>query len=639
MKYIILLSKLLFAILFLSNCTNNKNVAANNIVNEDSLMAAGYMNKGFDLQQLHPDSGVLWLEKGFAIAKEKHIPREVFNYYLYRITNLIEQKNDFNKAAVLVEGCMAEASKTDYRFGNGVACYCKALLFEKLEILDSSDVYYTKALKFLEMAEGGAAAVMDCYNNLAQVMYLQGDYLHATELTRYTLDFDLRKKDTFYIIKDYLKLYDIAAATGDSTLSKIYFDSAQQYNLNMPQSIQGLVYEKIGDDQKLKHLVAAGANYQLAISAYQQLNDSVRVAKGFLKMSSLMVAEKKMDAANVYLKNVHQGYDTAFFDTPTKLDYYNTYITIHKGESGTLIYENIVNRYIHLSRYYDKKIKSYAVAKNFHYAKRAVLHDQILQEQTKVYKKNQFIYWLIAGLGLLFLLLLLLLVYFKNKSITSKLFLKSFETEKELERLKTKVDTQLEERSRISQELHDELGASLTSISLAASILKDKIGAAKEIDIISSSSDAMVDKMNEIVWSLNNRNDNYQSLVAYIRKFAIGFLQQSNIEVSFTDIHDTEGAIIPGFIRRNLYFTVKEALHNIVKHAQAKKVDLKITLKGQHFFIDIVDDGKGMENALQSNTGNGLKNMEVNIKSIGGVIEWIASKGTSIKIQSPITIN
>ena len=89
-----------------------------------------------------------------------------------------------------------------------------------------------------------------------------------------------------------------------------------------------------------------------------------------------------------------------------------------------------------------------------------------------------------------------------------------------------------------------------------------------------------------------------------------------------------------GNVRRNIYLTVKEAIHNIVKHSGATRVHIKI-VESEGLFICIKDNGKGMDPAY-SLSGNGLKNMQMRINNLEGTIEWQNDGGTSIAINIPL---
>ena len=137
------------------------------------------------------------------------------------------------------------------------------------------------------------------------------------------------------------------------------------------------------------------------------------------------------------------------------------------------------------------------------------------------------------------------------------------------------------ERSRISAELHDDIGGGLTAIRLMSEMLKDNSREESSrffVNKISASSNELVQKMNEIVWAMNVNNDNLQSLISYTREFAVSYLDDFNIQCEVDLPEHISDLTVTGTNRRDIFLMVKEALNNVVKHAQATKVNIKIRI-------------------------------------------------------------
>ena len=91
------------------------------------------------------------------------------------------------------------------------------------------------------------------------------------------------------------------------------------------------------------------------------------------------------------------------------------------------------------------------------------------------------------------------------------------------------------------------------------------------------------------------------------------------------------------FIRRNIFLTVKEALHNIVKHSQADNVSIRVK-DGKDLVIAIKDDGIGFEERNIRAFANGLSNMKKRMNDIGGILEITIEKGTLVKLTVPLSL-
>jgi signal transduction histidine kinase/ligand-binding sensor domain-containing protein len=213
---------------------------------------------------------------------------------------------------------------------------------------------------------------------------------------------------------------------------------------------------------------------------------------------------------------------------------------------------------------------------------------------------------------------------------------------RKLEKEKTILEKQQaieKERTRIATDMHDDLGAGLSRIKF----LSETIGIKKQLqqpieDDISSIrqySHEMIDKMGEIVWALNEKNDSLSDLLAYTRSYAVEYLSQNGIHCTVNTPDLFPATFVSGEYRRNIYLVVKEALHNIVKHAQATEVVINIGID-RELSISIKDNGIGFGNGPLRAYSNGLSNMKKRMEDIGGKLEIGHEKGTVIQLLSPM---
>jgi signal transduction histidine kinase/ligand-binding sensor domain-containing protein len=197
------------------------------------------------------------------------------------------------------------------------------------------------------------------------------------------------------------------------------------------------------------------------------------------------------------------------------------------------------------------------------------------------------------------------------------------------------------ERTRIATDMHDDLGAGLSRIKfLSQSILNKKLNdevVKTELQKITSFSDEMSEKMGEIVWALNEKNDTLADLVAYTRSYAVEYLQNHNIECEAKTPQNLPGTFLTGELRRNIFLSVKECLHNIVKHAEATKVFFSIELNGMMEVV-IHDNGKGIDWNNQRAFSNGLYNIEKRMKEINGKVSFTNNKGTKVSLSVPLIL-
>jgi signal transduction histidine kinase len=195
------------------------------------------------------------------------------------------------------------------------------------------------------------------------------------------------------------------------------------------------------------------------------------------------------------------------------------------------------------------------------------------------------------------------------------------------------------ERTRIATDMHDDLGAGLSRIKF----LSETIGIKKlrqlpieeEITGIREYSHEMIDKMGEIVWALNEKNDSLSDLMSYTRSYAAEYLMQAGIRCTVEAPGDFPCRFVSGEFRRNIYLTIKEALHNVVKHAAAERVNIRMEV-GRELSITIQDDGIGFDSDQIRPFSNGLQNMQKRIREIGGTLSIRSVPGTTLHLSVPL---
>ena len=195
------------------------------------------------------------------------------------------------------------------------------------------------------------------------------------------------------------------------------------------------------------------------------------------------------------------------------------------------------------------------------------------------------------------------------------------------------------ERTRISQDMHDEVGSTLTRIAILGELAQRNIGRPEETKVqlqkISEMSRHVIDNLGEIVWALNPQNDTLDNLLVYTRQYVGEYIEMTSIHCAL-DFPDTPPPIpLSAETRRNIFLTVKEAVHNIVKHAGATEVCIQCMLTDTLLCIIIKDNGKGFSLAANSKHGNGLTNMRKRIDDINGVMVMSSApaSGTTIRFE------
>ena len=193
------------------------------------------------------------------------------------------------------------------------------------------------------------------------------------------------------------------------------------------------------------------------------------------------------------------------------------------------------------------------------------------------------------------------------------------------------------ERARIAKDIHDDLGASLTLIAVLGDLARRE-KTAERIEKMSSTARAAVKSLDEIVWAVNPRNDTLANLVDYTGQFATDYLREAGIRCRLDVPEHTPAREVPANVRHNVFLVVKEALQNIVKHAHATEVWLRINTGERSLSLSVEDNGCGFEHPPEDAWADGLRNMRQRLAEVGGECR-IASQvnvGTTITVALPL---
>jgi len=178
-------------------------------------------------------------------------------------------------------------------------------------------------------------------------------------------------------------------------------------------------------------------------------------------------------------------------------------------------------------------------------------------------------------------------------------------------------------RIRIASDLHDDIGSTLTKIAINSEIIQstksqDKI---KQSSVkIGKMSREIISAMSDIIWSIDARNDSMKDLLDRMHDFSTNSFSEKNIKVNFTQNDIPLNKKIPVQFRQNVFLIFKEAIHNILKHANATEVRIEFLITGGQYKLCIHDNGKGF-NLESDQRGNGIKNMNLRAKAIKSDIE------------------
>jgi len=354
----------------------------------------------------------------------------------------------------------------------------------------------------------------------------------------------------------------------------------------------GIAYYKLGDFAKAKSSILSGLPVSIGKNAKAYLSS------GYLFLSKIDSLEGNFSAAYQHYKLYDRYQDSIFNDEDRKKieQYKNQYVVDKKEQEITLLAT-------------ENKLKTVTAEK---------------QSQQKKIAYAGIALLLLAGVAGFF-------VYRRNHLLNAE-------------------QAKLKDRLMISQDLHDSIGSTLSSISVYSQVAKIQGEKSEKEDLnellekISSTSNEMVGEMNDIVWAINPRNDNMEKIIQRMESFARPLAAARNIRFDLAADPSIASLQLDMEKRKNFYLIFKEAVTNAIKYSGASELVADIHAANNKLVLTVKDNGVGFnpENEMgahsNSLSGNGLKNMHARAAELNGELTILSQpgKGTAITLHIPL---
>jgi len=541
----------------------------------------------------------------------------------------------------------------------------KILAFNGLGIISREQGNYADALKnfndALKIAEelGNKSKMAGIVVNMGLVYWNQGNYSQALNLYFKGLKIDEELNDTASIAIDYNNIGNIYAAQENyPDALKFYFLSVKYfqelhddyslatlynnigniyiYQNNYAEALKNLLaalnnFEKAGDKKGVamtynnlgevyyheKNYSEALKNHLACLKIAEEFGVKPFIAASFRNIGAVYIAQGKFADAGKYLNNgIALAKEIGMKDMIR-----DAYSVRAKLDSAVGNYKEAFEDYKLYAVYNDSLFnetssKQTAEMKTKYESEKQEKEIALLSKDKQIQKveinRQKFIKTaFIIGLAVLLILSILFYNFYRTKQLL-------------------KLQTL---RNRIASDLHDDVGSTLSSISIFSELAKEQ---SKEVipmlESIGESSRKMLESMADIVWTINPENDNFEKIILRMRSFAYQLLGAKKIDFEFNADDTVTGIKLPMEVRKNLYLIFKEAINNIVKYADADNAFFSVSGTKNNLTMLIRDNGKGFD-TTQTSEGNGLKNMKKRAEEVGAklLIESGADIGTTIQ--------
>ena len=198
-----------------------------------------------------------------------------------------------------------------------------------------------------------------------------------------------------------------------------------------------------------------------------------------------------------------------------------------------------------------------------------------------------------------------------------------------------------QERARIAQDLHDELGSGLTEISMLGARARPAVALDEKrggfLEQIGEKSRQLISALDEIVWAMNPSHDSVASMVSYFSIYADRFLGLANITWRLEGPFARDDQAVDSRHRHQLFLAFKEALANVVHHSGASEVRFNLRATNGHIELTIADNGRGLADGARTAAMDGVNNMRTRLEKLGGRFEMKspAGSGTTVRFEVP----
>lgn len=199
-----------------------------------------------------------------------------------------------------------------------------------------------------------------------------------------------------------------------------------------------------------------------------------------------------------------------------------------------------------------------------------------------------------------------------------------------------------QERARIAQDIHDDIGARMSQLVLhgevAQSELPDHSPARENLDVICEDARGIMSSMDEILWAVNPQRDTLRDFTSFVCRYAEDFVKPTSMQCRFDVDSELDDIALVLHLRRPLLMAIKEALNNAVKHSGATELRLQISLCDQKLVVSVVDNGRGFDPLSRRPDRLGLANLEDRMKQLDGRCTVSSKPGHGCKVEFAVPL-
>jgi signal transduction histidine kinase len=589
------------------------------------------LSTGKAIEPSNMDSALLFYKRALDLSEKANYAKGIYKACQYAAFMLSNQAQ-FDEAVLLLDKYLALAINKGDAQEEAKAYIEYGTHFSYRGDRQQQVVYYKKAMPLLTRLND-TASLSKLYGNLSATFSQRKLPSEAFRYGFMALAIDRLNNNLIYIASDYNNLANIHLALKNGDSAKYYFLQALKIARSTHNSMLEVVpLVNLANLLKDKQPDTAVVLSQQAVLLSRQMQFVTGIIRSTMELARCNTAAGNHIEAIKLLKGLRLDYPEQMGLEENILILEALYDS-YKGSKNYQEAINVNDEWLVLNDSAQNEATRQGLLDLSKQVENLSHEKKLLVKESYISKQKNQITWLITGLASMLICGILFLQYHRARQQAKNKTIETLQKEKELVKVNVQLEGLIKERERISKEIHDEMGASLTSISLLTQVLQKKngIGEQPELKKIADTSGEMVRQLNEIIWSLNAANDTVNSLMAYLRHFASNFLAEHGIALQYDDMPLKEDKVLEGIIRQHIFLTAKEAIHNIVRHSGATEAGITVSTQNG-LKIDIRDNGKGIDFNNLPPFRNGIANMRERMESIGGKLMIENNGGTFVSI-------
>ncbi len=587
-----------------------------------------------------PDSALYYYREAGALSARLHYPRGRVKY-ISNYTAVLNMQGKFDESLELNLEAVRIAERHQLKDLYIKALFNTGAVYQYKENYDSAVAYYLKALPALEQT-GNLQMQSLAYGNLCGLYRNLGQAEKAVSYARQSLACAEKDEDIYATGQACNNLGIALEDVGRSKeaipyLNRAYAIGKQTDNINMQETaLINMGGSLIKTRQPDRYIASFRAALPLADSledVYGKVCALHGIGLGLFNKKAFKEAEAHLKSAIAFARDHEMQEEWSemlllMSDVQIALGNLETselYRSRYDSVRSLIMNESIMKNVQVLETKYEVERKQ-----------SEILRQRLLLEQKDRETLRQRLWLVVAGGGILLLSLLLFLGYryYRQRQELHAKALQAAKTEQENIRLKSVLEGQQQERQRISQEMHDDMGAGLTSMLFLSRAVSGQDEVAGKLR---NTAAELVRKMNEIIWAMNHEQDTLDSLIAYLRINIAEALDNAGIDYHMDITEPVPEQAVGQEFRRNIFLVAREAVHNIIRHSAASRVQVQINI-GKELKITIADNGKGLQEQGKNRFGNGIGNMKRRMAQVHGSLLLESGPGTRVELQAPLPV-